>query len=377
MDLTSIGLANRKAKFTDGDGYNLLEGARKWREACADIDVNPARILGIGDSVMYGSYASNIVSTNWFNRLRVALQQKLGDNGVGWIPIPSGTTPDQAQWTLAGGGWTIPSGTNNGITARYITATGTGNTATFTITGTALDIVYVKVTDGGTVVITIDGVAQTSINCNGAVNNDFGHVQSYTGLSAGSHTVVLTAPASGKAYLEGAFAYNPPASGPKGLYTYNFAMPGAASDRYTTNISRGLAVANPHLTIIAHGLNDAVTQPSTQNFMSNIGTIIAACQAVGSSVILLSYFPINDTNQLRNANYPILVDRMYQLADRYNCGMIDVFKGWEETYAAAQTAGLMGSGAYDGLSGTDKLHPSDKGMRLIASRAINHLIPKI
>lgn len=375
--MKALKLTKQRANFTNGDGYNTLNGLRKWRNAIADIDNNPVKIMIIGDSVSYGSYASDLTKTNWVGRMRTSLQSKLGDCGFGWIPIPSGLTPDQSQWTNTGS-WSISSGTNNGLSTRFMSATGISNTTTFSFTGTSVDIVYATAIAGGTATITIDGVTQASINCNASTNNNFGNIKSYTGLSTGNHTVVITAPATGSVYLEGAIAHNPPATSPKGVYIYNLGMPGVPSGNFLTWCNKSNQVLTPHLTIIAHGLNDAATTTNTNNYLYNMGQLISNCQSNGSSVLLVAYYPTNSSAQpLVNTNYPLLIKQMYQLADQYNCALVDVSLGWEPTYALAQADGLMGSGLFNGLTGSDPEHPSDKGHRYIASIVTKHLIGTI
>lgn len=376
-DMIARALANRTAKLSNGDGYNVLEGLRNWRNAIADIDSNPAKIMILGDSIAYGMHASNIMLTNWVNRMRVALSKQLGDQGLGWIPLPTGNPQggaDQPQWTLTGAGWTVSYSNGSptyGVSARFLMATGAANSASFQFTGTAFDLVYAQGTQGASsgVAMTVDGVAVTPPNFNSATDGNFGKVKSYTGFSAGTHTVQITAPASGYVYVEGAMTFNPPASGAKGVQIYNFAEPSATTKWFPQSLC--LSVAQPHLSIIALGMNDANNTGLAAAYMQNMGNIITACQAQNSSVLLVAYFDVNDS---RKSAWQSLIPQLYQLADKYNVALVDIYTRWGKSYNLAQIAGLMGASPYVGSAGSDTVHPSDKGHRDIASAIARHLI---
>lgn len=354
------------------DGYNLVDGLRLFRNAVADIDNNPVKICVIGDSVTQGSYASDLATKNWVGRLRTALQNTLGNVGQGTYPVPS-QFGDQYypawSWT---GTWTH-NYQNSGIGGRSMSGTGTC-TASLTFTGTSLDLVYTTNTDGDAsgAVVKIDGVTVVSPNFYSATKT-YGNVQSYTGLSAGSHTLSITCSSSGTIYIETAIAYNPTASAPKGCYVYNFGSGFAQTSWFSPNISQITNVAKAHLYIVALGINDAINN-NTANYQTNMSTIIQGCQNAGASVLLLPYYMINDSNATYNSNYISQITTQYSLCDTYNCALVDIYARWGKSWSTAQAAGMMGSGSFNGASGSDAYHPSDKGHRDIASAVVRHLI---
>jgi hypothetical protein len=135
--LNKVGSLSKKT----GDGYNLNDGLRKFRNALADIDNNPVKIACIGDSISFGAYASDVNQTNWVSRLRAILQSKLGNVGLGNYPIPDPNYPTKTLWTTTGT-WTMVS--NKGGFGRQINANGTDKTLTLNFTGTDLTPLYTK-----------------------------------------------------------------------------------------------------------------------------------------------------------------------------------------------------------------------------------------
>lgn len=371
--MKALKTANKAAK-TRNFGYNLDNGLRIFRAGVADIDSNPVKIAVVGDSIAFGAYSSDILNTNWVSRLRKILQTKLGDVGVGNYPIPSDTTPTQlalSPWTLTGT-WTVT--TYGSIFGRWMSATGTANSTTLTFNGTSVDLIYHRGTSGASsgVSITIDGVAQTAPNFYGAAST-VGDIQSYTGFSAGNHTLVITAPATGYIYIEGLIAYNTPAGTAKGCYVFNMSNPGARTDYFVNNTAKmTIATKNPHLYIIALGVNDARLAPTS--YYDNLKKMIQDFQSFNGSVVLLPYC-ISDTTQ-NLANYTVVMQQQYQLANELNCGLIDIFARWN-TYLEAKNIGYMGGTLYDGTNGTDIYHPSNKGHRDIANAISMHLIGQL
>lgn len=365
MDLISLGVAIQNSKKNDKNGYNIAS-LTKFHDAVADVGRNPIKVALVGDSITWGAHCSDVMATNWASRLRTALQAKFGNVGYGTYPIPYSTFLTATPWVMAGS-WTYSNG--NGVVGRYMTGA-TSATATLTFTGTSCDVIFAKNTSGGTATVTIDGVTKTAINCND-VALSFGNVVTYSDLSTDSHTIVITAPASGYAFIESLTAYNPIAAGDKGCYVFNVATPGALTDWHLPFISKVNSLYSPHLVIIGLGINDARALSST--YYANMGTLIQGYQNAGASVLLLNYGMIDDTTDIE-AIYQSYAPQLYNLADIYNCAFVDIYTRWGKSWTTAYNAGKMSDGAMDGNAGNNQLHPSDKGHRDIASAIAMNLI---
>lgn len=372
--MKALKLAKQNAKkLTNYYGYNTQEGLRNFNFALADIDNNPVKIACIGDSVTFGNYTSDIFNKNWVSRLRTILQNKYGNVGLGLLVVPNQSdTASLTKWTLSGT-WTYNVG--NGMFGRWINASGTGSSASVTFTGTSCDLILTKTSTGAStgVAVTIDGVTQTPPNFNNS-STFWGQKQTYTGLSAGNHTLVITGSASGAITLEGLIAYNPTASGSQGVYLHNMGTPSMTAPTYATQATQRANLFTPHLSIIAFGINDARANSTT--FVQDITNILTPLQNVGSSILLLPYYAINDTTTINTAYNQTMRNQMYQLADQYNCSLVDIFLKWGQSWTSSQTAGLMGKD-WTGAGGFDQWHPSDKGHRDIAHAIAMNLIGQI
>lgn len=66
---------------------------------------------------------------------------------------------------------------------------------------------------------------------------------------------------------------------------------------------------------------------------------------------------------------------MYEIADTYNTGIIDIYKTYFKDYTVAQKKRLFGMAIndYSGRSGTNTAHPSDKGYKYIGDVIYNNL----
>jgi lysophospholipase L1-like esterase len=351
-------------------GYNLDEGLRNYRNALADVDRNPLKIACVGDSITYGLWSSDIIKTNWAGRLRTIMQSKLGDVGIGAYPITSLGYANVTPWTFTG---TWNNQNASGSMGKFMYGAA-GATATITVTGTSFDLIYGKTTAGGaSVSVTVDGVEKGPINCFSNTGSVYGNVLSVTGLTAGSHTVVIT----GAAIIEGLIGYNPiSATGNKGCYVHNLGTPSATAAWLSPQASKIVSYGGgAHLYIIALGINDA--RNNTANFYTQMGTLISTMQSTGASVLLLPMFMTNDPSAGAIQAYPSLVQQQYQLADQYNCGLIDIYSRWGKSWNTAQIGGLMGSNTFNGNSGNDNTHPSDKGHRDIANAIAYHLVGQV
>lgn len=260
-------------------------------------------------------------------------------------------------WTFTGT-WTHEQ--NDCISQKNVYSGGTVSTATLVFTGTEISIIHRKGSNGSAngVTVTIDGVSKTPPNFYNAATT-YNNVTTYSELSAGEHTMVITAdPTAGKyCFLSDALVKNPVESGDKGCYVYDFGMPSIATSAFVSSASAIVPITGAQLVMIELGIND---RANPAQFLANMRTILTAISAsTTTSILLVAANMISDANA---ANYKTIIGYMYQLADEYNCAVVDMYDRWGE-YAVAQAQGLMGETTYTGNAGLDLYHPSDKGHR--------------
>lgn len=361
---------SKKNSKTNKFSYNLDNTLINFRVALSNAQNQLVKIFCLGDSITRGEYSSDEPNKSWVGQLRNLMQSQFGGIGEGFINIYESTLPTGAKprWTL-GAGWSISTAYNSGgglggYWGYSATSTNT-SPSSVTFKGTSVSIVYPRTTDGGTANILIDGVSKGTLNCHNTVS-DFTQFMLITGLTDGAHTMSIVPNGDGKIFLEGIIEG---AGNTTGVQVNRLGRSGwQASDwlnNKTTNFQRWGAYP-PHLTFIALGMNDCKTA-TVSNYMSYMGQLISEFQSLGSSVILLPY-QIPDTSWTSNSNYLVFVNAQYQLADQYNCGLIDIYKAWGQTYSKAQSLGLFGvaTNDYSGVSGTNPAHPGDKGYNYIA-----------
>lgn len=375
QSMKALKLANTLTKkLNNHGGYNIQNGLKNFKFAVADVDRNPIKIACVGDSVFFGNYSSDVFNTSLVSRLRTIMQNKYGNCGFGFYGVPyTGMPASTSKWALTGT-WTYNSG--NGVSGKWLNANGTGNTATITFTGTSCDLVYLQTTSGSTsgATVTIDGVTVATPNFKSAGGTIWGLKQSYTGLSSGSHTLVLTGASDGQVYIEGLIAYNPIATTPKGCYVHNLGTPTRKANEYALQSTTRANMFTPHLAIIEFSINDA--RASSTTYYSDMSSLITSFQNVGASVMLLPLYAINDTTTIVS-NYNTMIQQMYQLCDQYNCCLVDINQRWNNDFTFASNNGLMGNTDWSGNSSTDAWHPSDKGHRDIANAIAMNLIGQI
>jgi lysophospholipase L1-like esterase len=111
-----------------------------------------------------------------------------------------------------------------------------------------------------------------------------------------------------------------------------------------------LALSLPaDVVFIELGENDARATIAPATIQTAIATIVAAHQALGRDVILLTQTPPNSADSL----YPLfgpLINVAYNLADTYNIPVVD-FNAVYQTWAIANAAGLMYDSLHDNETG--------------------------
>jgi hypothetical protein len=104
-------------------------------------------------------------------------------------------------------GWSYSSGRSYGDYQSDVHYTsGASNYAQYTFTGTSVEYITETYSDEGNVDVYIDGVLQTTVNCNSSTRAAQVVMYSNTGLAYGSHTIKIVKN-SGTYLLLDAFSY--------------------------------------------------------------------------------------------------------------------------------------------------------------------------
>lgn len=396
MDAVTYALAKNYANKSNSPfGYNLKSALLNYKVALSNVANQMVRVYCIGDSITRGEYSSVEFTKSWAAQLRTLLQTQYGNTpGEGWIGGYEFSLPSNAQprWAYPGGvssGWALqPAG---GIHRSFVQTTVTTTTSPIqvTFTGTSVRLVYAQASNGGSANITIDGSAPASnptINCQNAPTN-YTSSTLYTGLSAGSHTLTVTPTGNGLVFIEGIFTND---GATNGIQVNRIGYSGSTAANWTSaNVLARWANIPPHLAILAFGANELNTNVSVTTYVSNMTTIINSLKSNGASIILIPYGQCDPTgwgasNTSKWADY---VQAMYKLSDQYNLGIVDIFQAFgsqpgaysgQTAYNWAQSQSLFGvpNGAnnWSGASGTNPVHPGDKGHNFIAQTIYRNLL---
>jgi len=349
-------------------GYNINAGLLKYKNKLKNTNTQKVKIYCIGESNTRGEYSSDEVNKSWVGVVKSSLQSQFGNAGEGFISIyegalPSGTKP---RWIL-GTGWSV-SGASKEFTSNvggfggcFGISNKSTSTATLVFTGTSLDLLYSKAKDGGTAVVTIDGKKVGTIDCLGGTES-FSHKVSYSGLTNTTHTLVIIPNITSNIFIEGAIA----SSNTTGIEVDKIAISSKMASYFTTDTTKKIwnVSPKPDLVLLSFGLNEAGRGISVQNYKESMINLVSYWKERGSDVCLVS-------NQMPaetwTTNWPGYVMSLYEIADAYNTGVIDIYKAYFNDYTAAQKEGLFGMAKndYSGGSGTNTAHPSDKGYKYI------------
>jgi hypothetical protein len=210
--------------------FHAALGARNWA---------PVDVLMIGDSFTEGRGAT-LTARSLTVRVTAALRQTLQPSGIaggfGYLSAWSGSSATAGGGTITdypvalAGAPDTTDGTY-GVSRRNIFLS-SGQSATFTITGTGFDIFWVQGPALGTFTYAVDGGSTTTVTSTGGAAPTSGHRTQVTGLSAGSHTVVLTR-LTGVNVIEGLMVYNGDEAA--GIRVWNAGRGGSTASNFAGN----------------------------------------------------------------------------------------------------------------------------------------------
>ena len=375
-DALSATIDERGAKrFSRGDqSYNITTSAlRRWRTALAGSEQmangtqRSARVLCGWNSIVQGAGLNSIGAT-FPSQMAAMFAREFPAAGTGIVHM------NTQSWFRQDGANAIDTRVNRigawataaraAFAAGTIRATGTDKKLTFTETGVEFVVYFARDADGGVMTVDVDGGATAEIDCSGSglgshtIINTIATGTGGTALTDTSHTITITAPASGYAYVTGVEARR----GKTGVRVTRAAMSGSTTNSLLGTEESMEAVfdqAEPDLSVLLELVNDWLNADlAVATFKTRWATIIQRAQQTGDVLIVVP--PISD----EAGTYPFedYVEALYELADEYDCALVDIHARWS-AYAEADAAGLMG----------DAYHPSFKGYRDIA-RAVYEII---
>lgn len=311
--------------------------------------------------------------------------------GVGAVTRPARFSAQllaelRARWTVApstGGGefvcgdgfpdFSVTGGSgssNYGFLRNATILPSNGNTISYTFTGDGIDIYGLVWSGGGSFTWQIDGGAATTVSTTNATQTDAVLMASITGLSVGSHTLLVTKTSGGSVFIGGFKPYNGDRT--KGVHVWAGGASGTTSawmrDPTYNTWKQYVAAVQPSLVILCHSANDStsgVTPATTAaNFTATIADIRAQCTKPPSILIVVEYQKGGVTLSYPWANY---VTALKGISAADTGVMV-----WD---MQARWNGPAPSGGMPGMIDTDQIHPSVSGHRLWAKSLTTAVLP--
>lgn len=320
--------------------YNLkASNTRKLRAGLAAgvLGTDQTRIAMCGDSTTAGYTATARPAKTRPAQFSNALVA--AGYSVGGVLQPLNESSDSR--------WTYPSGTWPQFNPlSLLRSSGSiGGQAVFTsnVAGTVAEVVYGD--NFGAFTVSIDGGTAVQVTSTGASALATYRV---TGLANTTHTITITV-TTATVYIQ--YAGVRQANG--GMVVANFGITsskGADWDDGPFYAPKSVIAAwNPHVSILCLEVNDSAQATVLTSYKTQIETVITTLKAVGD-VILCTSNPFS----AGGGPMSMYTKTLYDLANTYDLGLIDITSMYGGTYAAATAAGLM----------YDTLHPNDAGYAL-------------
>ncbi len=296
-------------------------GLRKWRTAMADIRAGSNKIYNlnfIGNSFTEGYLITDKVNNTFAGRVRTALATKYGDVGKGIVPAYISSIINSPQ------NWTTSEFSEFamgifGICGHSLQTLVPGSTASVSVSGTEVHLMAMKGTWATATCINckVDGVDKGTFSLNNATTI-MGDLTIATGLTDGSHTLLITTLDTSAVMIIGAYG----TKGTKGIRVNNMGRSGAFSfdaQQSTRVLEAEFTILKPTLTIIELGLNDAQTPVPIATYETQMQNLIINALAQGDCLLLAPTMYSND--------YPYR-DIQRQLAIDNKCAFIDIASRW-------------------------------------------------
>ncbi|GGX26899.1 hypothetical protein GCM10010353_47580 [Streptomyces chryseus] len=247
---------------------------------------------------------------------------------------------------------------------------------TFTVRGSTIKIYTVS---GGTrpsFTYAIDGGSAVTVTQTAGSAGI--QVTTVTGLTSGSHTVVLTCGTTSTGqYLTVVGVSGENATG---IIVHNLAMGGASSASYANNTVaqlnstwNGGSDFPVDLVVYTAGPNDAAGNVTADAWATNVAKYLKAVKDTGAAngstdVVILLPHPGNF--DLTNYKYQDYAAKALGLAHTYNAAFVDMWTIGDNSWNLWNSLGYWGTSAGTGAAGTDSVHPSDAGFAHMANTVL-------
>lgn len=339
----------------------------------------------IGDSITRGASATGFSDNHFVALVTRALQGQFGNAGEGFHAVS-----DTTDAAYAGGTnycaktrpcWSFGPGWSGyfayGLAGQaHTTTAGAGSYAVGAFIGTAVYVWVGQNGGGGAFSVQVDGV---SYDVNGVAGGSGGNPSCYNGsivspvkavsivgLAPGAHTITLTTTAGGTLILHGITAYSGLG---RGILPYPMGFAGKsawqAAVNTTADTPKGsieFVTPQPKLVVFAHIVNDMQQQIAYDTFEFQVRRWCDSARVAGASFVFVIPFIGPLAGNWLNVSYAHhYVDRIYNLARRYGCAVLDINAAWEALGAAGSAALTFGGG---------NSHPNDAGHADIAARLV-------
>lgn len=279
---------------------------RVFYAALADRRSNPCNIVVMGDSMTEGQGAT-AWGNRWVDRFRDQMRQKFPvtgvTGGVGYISTTNGLSGVSSSIFPVAHSGTVTTNSQSGPKKRSRAFSASGHITTWTVVGTAVDLVYWQGTSTGTVKWSVDGGSTTNQSTVGGSSASGTTFRISLG-TAGVHTVTVEW-VSGTSYIEGLIVYNGDETtgvrvheaGRSGFSAYQWDQ--VNHENASTAWARAVGQLNPHLLIIALGINDwaqstanggaAGTAADYKTYLKSLIADVRSNTTIDPSIMLLSY----------------------------------------------------------------------------------------
>lgn len=173
----------------------------------------------------------------------------------------------------------------------------------------------------------------------------------------GTHSITITAPASGKVYMIGISAN----VGSSGARVHNVGKSGEVIAGIAYNYRKDfIDVVQAQLTVVAMVANDFSAQTDLATYRSRVEAVILKAINYGSVLLVGANESSLAGKVVPQKSYHA---QLISLADQYNCAYVDMFDRWKN-YTTANGLGLM----------YDTIHPNTKGHADQAKGILRHLL---
>lgn len=361
---SAIPLSSRDA--ADLREFASIPALRPFQAALAGRAYAPVDILSITDSIGEGQGATTL-ERRYQSRLRDRLREQFPTSGVA-----GGRGFIKADWytnsftppAIATGATNVRDRTRGPGGSTYRLKAG-GDVTFSGIAGTSFRVFF-WLASGGTGLVEVDGVAQTSLTTNPGGTQ--GALSSSYALTAGNHTIKITQSGSGDVFISGIMVYNGDEAA--GIRIWDAGHFGYSSSDLVTSPPANWVGQISNLSLVNYeiGTNDFKLPNSPAVFKSNLQASIDNLRTVVSPpIILTAWVERSDAAATKVAEWQAYVDAMWDIAINDPSGLITVVDLTKRLYPVAGAP----SGWYP-----DAVHPTDRTHALIAENILAAVSPR-